>query len=60
VQTGDQTGDSHFLAVIEGVPEQVDPKVLRAAWARLIKQVYEADPLVCPRCGGEMRFLSLI
>jgi len=55
-----QTGDSHFLAVIEGVPEQVDPKVLRAAWARLIKQVYEAGPLVCPRCGGEMRFLSLI
>jgi len=22
--------------------------------------VYEADPLVCPHCGGEMRFLSVI
>jgi hypothetical protein len=31
-----------------------------AAWARLIKKVYEADPLVCPHCGGEMRFLAVI
>jgi len=22
--------------------------------------VYEADPLVCPHCGGEMRFFSVI
>jgi len=22
----------------------------RAAWARLIRKVYEADPLECPRC----------
>ncbi len=49
--------------VVEGTPEQVDPEVARAAraaWARLIKQVYEADPLICPHCGGEMRFLSVI
>jgi len=32
----------------------------RAAWARLIRKVYEAHPLVCPHCGGEMRFLSVI
>jgi len=50
-------------SVIEGVPEQVDPEVsraARAAWARLIKKVYEADPLICPHCGGEMRFLAVI
>jgi len=50
-------------AVIEGIPEQVDPEVsraARAAWARLIKKLYEADPLICPHCGGEMRFLSVI
>jgi len=47
----------------EGEPEQVGPeasRAARAAWARLIKKVYEADPLVCPHCGGDMRFLSVI
>jgi hypothetical protein len=26
----------------------------------LIKKVYEADPLICPRCGGVMRIMALI
>ncbi len=41
----------------------VDPEYLsaaRSAWARLIKKVYEVDPLTCPHCGGEMRFLAVI
>ena len=32
----------------------------RSARARLIKKVYEVDPLICPHCGGEMRFLAVI
>jgi len=32
----------------------------RRSWARLIKKVYEASPLVCPRCSGPMKILSLI
>jgi len=24
---------------------------IRRSWARLIKKVYEADPLICSRCG---------
>jgi len=32
----------------------------RRAWARLIKKVYEADPLVCPRCSGPLKIISLI
>jgi hypothetical protein len=32
----------------------------RRAWARLIKLVYEVNPLTCPRCGNEMRILSVI
>jgi len=55
--------DAEAAALPEAVPEQVDPeasRAARAAWARLIKKVYEADPLVCPHCGRCMRFLSVI
>jgi hypothetical protein len=33
---------------------------IRSSWARLIKKVYEADPLVCPRCLGPLKIISLI
>ena len=32
----------------------------RKTWARMIKKVYEMDPLICPRCGFPMRVLSCI
>ena len=32
----------------------------KAAWARLIRKVYEVDPLTCPRCKGTMRIIALI
>ena len=32
----------------------------RRSWARLIKKVFEADPLVCPRCSGPLKIISLI
>jgi len=58
-----EVADAETSPLPEGVPEQVDPEAAsaaRAAWARLIKQVYEAAPRVCPHCGGEMSFLSVI
>jgi hypothetical protein len=33
---------------------------LRRRWANLIRRVYEVDPLVCPRCGAEMRIIGFI
>jgi hypothetical protein len=33
---------------------------LRSSWARLIKKVYEADPLICSRCGAPLKIISLI
>jgi len=36
------------------------PVNARAAWARLIRKVYEVDPLECPRCKGPMRVIALI
>ncbi len=35
-------------------------KQARKRWAALIKQVYEVDPLVCPKCGGTMKIISFI
>jgi hypothetical protein len=32
----------------------------RAAWAKLIRRVYEVDPLLCPKCGTQMRVIALI
>jgi len=43
-------------------PEGARESTLRAKapWARLIKKVYEADPLECPKCKGPMRVIVLI
>ena len=27
---------------------------------RLLSRVYEIEPLLCPRCGGELRIVALI
>jgi hypothetical protein len=32
----------------------------RRAWARLIRKVYLADPLTCPKCSGRLRIISFI
>ena len=39
---------------------EVSASAAKRAWARLIKQVYEVDPLVCPRCAGPMRLIAFI
>jgi hypothetical protein len=44
------------------VPERDDSdcsREARSTWARLIKKIFEADPLLCP-CGGRMRIVSFI
>ncbi|MBA7637059.1 hypothetical protein ES703_44691 [subsurface metagenome] len=38
----------------------VSSKDKRSAWARLIKKVYEVDPLICPKCQSEMCVMSVI
>jgi len=29
-------------------------------WARLIRKIYEVDPLTCPKCSGKMKVISVI
>ncbi len=41
----------------------VDPECLkdrRRSWARLIKRVFNCDPLKCPKCGGRMRIIAFL
>ena len=35
-------------------------KPSRASWARLIRKVFEVDPLLCTKCGTEMKIISVI
>ena len=41
-------------------PTTVSHAACRSAWARLIAKVYEINPLLCPRCGSEMRLIAVI
>jgi hypothetical protein len=40
--------------------EDLTVKKSKATWARLIAKIYEVDPLVCSKCGSEMKILSVI
>ena len=31
----------------------------RRSWARLLRRIYEVDPLLCP-CGGELKIISIL
>ena len=35
-------------------------KAFRKSWARLIQKIYEVDPLLCPKCQGQMKIISFI
>ncbi|MFQ5741623.1 MAG: transposase [Acidobacteriota bacterium] len=35
-------------------------KARRASWARLLRQIYEVDPLTCADCGGRMEIIAFI
>jgi hypothetical protein len=53
---------SYSLAIRQRIEHfsEAAPSAAKRAWARLIKQVYEVDPLVCARCGGPMRIIAFI
>jgi len=36
------------------------PAAYRKSWARLIQKIYKVDPLICPKCRGNMRVISSI
>ena len=42
------------------VSEHKPRRIPSAKWRELIKKVWEADPLLCPKCRKEMRIVALI
>ena len=38
--------------------EPLHRKAARYVWALLLARIYEVLPLLCPRCGGEMRIIA--
>ncbi|MGH7361394.1 MAG: transposase, partial [Candidatus Methylomirabilales bacterium] len=58
--TAEPSASSGEAPVGETTPERADRAAFRRRWADLIRRVYEVDPLVCPRCGGEMRVVGFI
>jgi hypothetical protein len=40
--------------------EEREPPAVSRYWATWIKKVYEVDPLVCPKCGCEMKIVGFV
>ena len=42
------------------IPPLPGSSVFKQRWAELMKKVYAADPLLCPRCEGAMHIIGFI
>jgi hypothetical protein len=36
------------------------PLAMRQKWAQLIQKIYQVDPLLCPKCQGDMKIIAFI
>ena len=45
--------------VLRIVEEDLKP-IPSKGWAAMIRKVYEVDPMVCPKCGGQMKVVAFI
>jgi hypothetical protein len=55
-EAGAADAEGEVIEVSEPKPRRIPSK----KWRELIKKVWEADPLLCPKCQKEMRIVSLI
>jgi len=53
-----KTGEDNDIAHI--IDTGLSNKAFGKSWARLIQKVYEVDPLLCPKCRGQMTIISFI
>lgn len=56
---GDPEGVGPAVEILDA--SQTGPrKIPSRTWRECIKKVWEVDPLICAKCGGEMRIVSFI
>ena len=53
-------GDAPVDAAPPALTIEPPPSKSRASWARLIRRIYEVDPLLCPRCKGPLELLAVL
>ena len=46
--------------VADALPALKSARPASQHWARWIKQIYEVDPLVCKKCGADMKIIAFI
>jgi hypothetical protein len=57
-QTGAGVGMPGVVSQGNSVPPKRSPA--HYLWAVLIARIYEVFPLLCPKCGGQMRLIAFI
>jgi len=55
----DSCGKATASRAEDDTPPPAEGRRLRRQWARLIRRIYEADPLLC-ECGNQMRVISFL
>jgi hypothetical protein len=55
---GDETIDTE-VEIID-ISDYQPKRIASKTWRECIKKIWEADPLLCPKCGGEMKIISFI
>jgi len=54
----DQPAEVEDSAAVPPTPPEVSS--LRRCWAELLRRVDEIDPLLCPKCGSQMKAIAFI
>ncbi len=54
------SGEGQAHSVRANKDQGLDARALRRSWAKLIKRIYEIDPLVCPSYGSAMKVIAFI
>jgi hypothetical protein len=57
---GDRKKTDNDHEILSVADSDMSSKAFRQNWARLIRKIYEVDPLICPKCKGEMRIIAII
>jgi hypothetical protein len=50
----------YMIRPLLSLVEEACPRIPCRGWAEMIRKVYEIDPLICPKCGGQMKVIAFL